>query len=178
MLLFLLVMGTSSSNCSDGDVRLQDGMSDLATGVMEGRLEICINEAWGSVCIDHFGSAEAAVVCSSFNLTGRGEGHSSIIMYQDIQLLRLLARILPYLLVFITAIVVMLYLSIGAEVLLAGDQGFPGSGPIFLTTLGCLGDEASLLECYSFFPTGIHSCDHSRDVWIKCIGNNAITVGA
>lgn len=66
------MMATSSSNCSDGDVRLQDGMSDLATGVMEGRLEICINEAWGSVCSDHFGSAEAAVVCSSFNLTGRG----------------------------------------------------------------------------------------------------------
>jgi hypothetical protein len=65
----------------------------------------------------------------------------------------------------------MLYLPIGAEVLLADDQGFPGSGPIFLATLGCLGDEASLLECYSFFPTGIHSCDHSRDVWIKCIGN-------
>jgi hypothetical protein len=47
-------------------------MSDMVTGVMEGRLEICINEAWGSVCIDHFGAAEAAVVCNSFNLTGRG----------------------------------------------------------------------------------------------------------
>ena len=58
--------------------------------------------------------------------------------------------------------------------LLAADQGFPGSGPIFLTTLGCLGDEASLLECHSFFPTGIHSCDHSQDVWIKCIGNNML----
>lgn len=70
-----IAIETPSANCSDGDVRLQDGMSDLATGVMEGRLEICINEAWGSVCIDHFGSAEAAVVCSSFNLTERGEGH-------------------------------------------------------------------------------------------------------
>ena len=66
----------------------------------------------------------------------------------------------------------MLYFPIGAEVLLADNQGFPGSGPIFLTTLGCLGDEASLLECHSFFPTGIHSCDHSHDVWIKCIGND------
>lgn len=72
----VLVMATRSANCSDGDVRLQDGMSDLANGVMEGRLEVCINEAWGSVCIDHFGSAEAAVVCNSFNLTGRGGRHT------------------------------------------------------------------------------------------------------
>ena len=62
------------------------------------------------------------------------------------------------------------YFPIGAEVLLADDQGFPGAGPIFLTTLGCLGHEESLLECNSFFPIGIHSCDHSHDVWIKCIG--------
>lgn len=58
----------------------------------------------------------------------------------------------------------------GAEVLLAADQGFPGTGPIFLTTLGCLGNENSLLDCHSFLPTGIHNCDHSQDVWIKCIG--------
>ena len=70
------MIATPSANCSDGDVRLQDGMSDLTTGVMEGRLEICINEAWGSVCIDHFGSAETAVVCNSFNLTGRGGWHT------------------------------------------------------------------------------------------------------
>lgn len=67
-----LAIATSSANCSDGDVRLQDGISDLTTGVMEGRLEICINEAWGSVCVDHFGSAEVNVICSSFNLTERG----------------------------------------------------------------------------------------------------------
>lgn len=74
--LFHLVLDTPSANCSDGDTRLQDGTSNLATGVMEGRLEICINEAWGSVCTDHFGSAEAAVVCNSFNLTGRGGWHT------------------------------------------------------------------------------------------------------
>lgn len=67
-----LAITTSPANCSDGDVRLQDGISDLVTGVMEGRLEICINEAWGSVCVDHFGSAEVNVICNSLNLTGRG----------------------------------------------------------------------------------------------------------
>lgn len=47
-------------------------MNDTNIGVVEGRLEICINEAWGSVCIDHFGLAEASIVCNSFNLTDEG----------------------------------------------------------------------------------------------------------
>ena len=51
-------------------------MTDTVTGVMEGRLEVCINEAWGSVCVDHFGSAETNVVCNSFNLTGRGRSNN------------------------------------------------------------------------------------------------------
>ena len=60
-------------NCSDGDLRLADGRNDTTTGVKEGRLEICINNAWGGVCINNFGSPEAAIVCNSFNLSVKGE---------------------------------------------------------------------------------------------------------
>ena len=50
------------ANCTDGDVRLEGGVS-----VTEGRLEICINNAWGSVC-DVITADEAAVVCRSLGL--------------------------------------------------------------------------------------------------------------
>ena len=56
------------------------------------------------------------------------------------------------------------------DVLRASEQGFPGSGPIFLTTLGCSGNEKALLDCSSLYPAGVHACDHSQDVWIKCSG--------
>ena len=39
----------------------------------EGRLEVCVNCAWGTVCRDEFDSSEAAVACHSlggFNGSG------------------------------------------------------------------------------------------------------------
>ena len=49
---------TTYEPCMDGEVRLRDGPNPL-----EGRLEICINNAWGTVCREEFTSDEAGIVC-------------------------------------------------------------------------------------------------------------------
>ena len=51
---------TNAANCSDGDIRLAQGPN-----VREGRVEICLNNAWGTVCAQDviFSSASAQVVC-------------------------------------------------------------------------------------------------------------------
>ena len=41
----LAALSTIVSSCTTGDVRLQDGPN-----VREGRVEVCINNAWGIVC--------------------------------------------------------------------------------------------------------------------------------
>ena len=44
--------------CNHGSVRLAGGST---TNV--GRVEICANETWGTVCDDFWGSADAGVIC-------------------------------------------------------------------------------------------------------------------
>jgi deleted-in-malignant-brain-tumors protein 1 len=47
------------SNCSDGEVRLIGGANKY-----EGRVEICINGAWGTVCYSYYWDVrDARVVC-------------------------------------------------------------------------------------------------------------------
>jgi len=56
--------------------------------------------------------------------------------------------------------------SLGME---TSDFG-SGSGPIFVEQPVCSGFEASVLDCFTFFPVGVHGCDHSSDVGIRCLG--------
>lgn len=50
---------TFKADCDDGDIRLNNGSNEL-----EGRVEVCFNNAWGSVCGNDFGDGEAQVVCN------------------------------------------------------------------------------------------------------------------
>lgn len=60
-------LATVPENCSDGDVRLAPGYG----AGNDGRVEVCINQAWGSICYatvnsfeaNTWDSAEAIVVC-------------------------------------------------------------------------------------------------------------------
>ena len=71
MFLVVLVVtdfGTPPGDCTDGDVRLVSSGSDNS-----GRLEVCFNNAWGTVCDSQFGSRDARIICGQLgfdNSTG------------------------------------------------------------------------------------------------------------
>ena len=49
---------TEPVSCVTGDIRLIGG----STG-NEGRLEVCINEMWGTVCSQRWGASDTRVAC-------------------------------------------------------------------------------------------------------------------
>ncbi len=53
----------SLTDCTDGQVRLMNG-SEPSEGQRMGRVEICYNNTYGSVCDDFFNENAAAVVCN------------------------------------------------------------------------------------------------------------------
>ena len=57
-MLFALTVDSVGSTCTYGDVRLVDGSNQY-----EGRVEVCINDEWGTVCDNSWGTADATTVC-------------------------------------------------------------------------------------------------------------------
>ena len=50
-------------NCTNGDIRLVNG-----TNHSEGRVEICLNNGWGTICDSSWTEADASVVCNQLQM--------------------------------------------------------------------------------------------------------------
>ena len=53
--------------CTNGTVRLRGG------GTLYGRVEVCVNEVWGTICSDFWDYEDASVVCNQLGYSSYGQ---------------------------------------------------------------------------------------------------------
>ena len=71
--VLISIVSISIQCSSDGDVRLVNG-----TTLQEGRLEICLNSNWSTVCDDNWDNRDARVVCRGLGYNENGNKVSKI----------------------------------------------------------------------------------------------------
>ena len=125
-----------------------------------------MNNQWGTVCDDSWGSADATVVCRQLNFSAEGQQnkHGVLVLYGNSQAYVLFNQ---YILMYQINLLIT-DLTIGAVAF--GNAHFgSGTGPIYFDNLDCNGSESSLTECSQ---SSYISCyyGHAEDAGVRCQG--------
>ena len=139
---YLIIAG-----CTNGEIRLVGGRLDL-TGTNfsdEGRVEICFNDVWGTVCDRQWDDTDAGVVCRQLHLRSNGSHIHSVK---------------------VNSMTFFNYYFLGSVAVRGASFG-EGIGRIWLDNVQCTGSERQLRNC-SMDSGGINSCTHAQDAGVRC----------
>ena len=131
-------------DCTDGDLRLVNGSNGS-----EGRVEMCYNAVWGTVCDDFWDSIDAEVVCRQLGFPTTGM--SPVSSTSGKNGLNQISFPLP-----------------GATAISDAFFG-QGNGSIWLDDVQCTGNETRLIAC-PHNAIGNHDCRHHEDASVRCQG--------
>ena len=140
-MLILATADTTLSNCTTGEIRLAGEISPAGDS---GRLELCQNKAWGTVCGRFFGSQEAEVACRQL---GFKPTYGKFLFNSLVHLL----------------IVNFVGLTVRAS---SEEYAGIGSGPLY--NFNCSYSDLFIKDC----KLNRGRCNHFSDVTVKCIGKN------
>ena len=141
----ILLSRTSTSGAdhectTDGEVRLVGG--ENGANPTEGRVEVCYNGQWGTVCDDNWGPPDAKVVCRQLGLPTECKSNNRKYRYSINDIIS------------------------DADALYAYGGG---SGLIHFAGFRCLGTESHLVNCsVDFSGLEVVHCRHREDAGVRC----------
>ena len=140
--------------CENGDIRLVNG-----TTAFEGRVEICWNETWGTICDGFWSNFDAQVACRQLGYSISGMYIKSALPNKQSQ----------------WVVILLHFVFSGASVFYNAYFG-QGFGPIFLDDLLCTGRETRIIDCPRSTSTGVGDIDfcrgHLDDAGLRCQESN------
>lgn len=139
ILYFIAVDNVTYSDCITGALRL---IGPVEAGLTAGRVEVCINKVWGSVCDDEWSTTDANVVCDQLGYYPSGK---------------------------IISIVIIINLLYVEAIARYGSYYGQGAGPMLVSGLQCTGSEFKLLECPQGLYSA-KSCGYYNEAGVKCQG--------
>ena len=120
----------------------------------EGRVEVCINNQWGTVCDDGWDRTDATVVCKQLGYAYTGSEYNSLLQMS-------------------TNLHLCINFAFGTGGTAYSNAHFgAGTGLIYLDDVACTSSASQLLECSSR-PILTHNCNHYADAGVGCEGKIA-----
>ena len=121
--------------CYTGDVRLVGGGSES-----EGRVEVCLNNEWGTVCDEGWDHTDATVACYYFGYNCKCSTSDKVLTF--------------------------FFFCVDGGQAVGSEVFGPGSGPIYLSDLQCNTYDYSLFQCGSSINS--NNCTHNDDAGVIC----------
>ena len=148
------------TTCMTGSLQLKGGSSPS-----EGRVEVCINDKWGTICDDSFDGNVAAVICKQLGFlnTSKCKHNQHYFTY--------------YLNHDLLCIVVFNFCSV-PEAVHGKDSSTEfgiGSGDIWLDDVKCTGMEENIFSCSQLPLSQENNCQHHEDSGVRCLGNKKLS---
>eukprot|EP00731_Ephydatia_muelleri_P038389 Em0742g1a len=177
-LMVALVSWRVDGLCVDGGIRLMGGRAQTA----DGRVEVCYNNVWGRVCDSSWSSLEAGVVCkqlgyqvecTDWSLRLVGGKESGVDGRLEVCLSNQWGTVSGTNWNDKNTGVVCRQLNATFSGGMTSSTFSPATGPIQLSSVNCLGNEPTILECDHTSVAGPFPdfSNHESDIGIRCWRN-------